>query len=1125
MSASAALTRSPGDSTPGRESDNAACRERSESLLSSQRARYRPQTCRLCSRSYPRRGGFGESAPWDAGWPGCGSLRSAMPMHTTWLHIRFGRFVLDEAIHELRADGVTVAIEPKPLALLLLLARERHRVVRRDEIHEALWPGIAVGEDSLTRAVLKAREALGDTGASGRMVRTVRGVGFRFVAPVEEEEPEQEAAGVRRAERSAPASPGHTPLLGRARELALLEAALRSALAGGGRVVQVSGAAGTGKTRLAEEFLAAAHGAGAEVHRARAWEGAGAPALWPWSQVLRSFSEQRTTEALRAAMGREEAAELARVLPELRETFGVEMPLAPTDGDEARFRMLDALSHFLVRAAHARPQVIVLEDMHWADGASLRVLGALAGEMAGSRILILVTFREEEAALEHPLAEALATCLERDVLVRVPLQGLEASEVGRLLQGLAGFLPPPEVVAAIHARTGGNPFFVKQIIALAQAEHADTPAQLAAALVGQAHRMPPEMRHVVGRRLARLSASCRQMLAAAAVWGREFPVAGLAKLPGLSREALLSALTEAAAARVIEAEAGFGGSYVFVHDLLRQVILAELEPQQRVRLHLHVGEALETLHAAHLEPVVSALALHYGEAALLVEGTKAVDYAQKAGELARDALAYEEATEQFERALRALELLSEPDLARRAELMVCLGYACHSAGRHERGHEVLREAAAVARAAGSAGPLALAAAGLAEVGIGLADPETVGLLEDALRLLGDGGGRARLGLQCILAINLANLPGRLADATRLVEAAAAIAQDLGDPRSRSTWLSARAAVQRISPQTLPEERLAGLNEAAALAHASGDLTMELVARLQRFGALTELALRSEMDAELGTIETLISRLRSPYWGYVMPSLRGMCCLLEGRFGEAEALFDEAFTSPESPRIAFVAGRLGNLAAIRYDQGRMTELLPLLGPLAQQFTHVHALRTAWMLALLEAGRTQEAHAIFAPFADRAATDVVGTESWLCAMAMLAEICARIGDEPRARTLFALLEPRAEQCVIVANGHYCHGPVALYLGMLACTFGEYEHAGELLDLSLVRSEALASPVWRAHTLAARARMLLARGARVDRVQAKAAGGEAHAIAQRLGMERLCRALDALGTSAAAQRATGR
>ncbi|MCC6641688.1 MAG: AAA family ATPase [Deltaproteobacteria bacterium] len=1030
-------------------------------------------------------------------------------MERPWLHIRFGRFELDEAIHELRADGVPVAIQPQPLALLVLLARNRDRVVRREEIVEALWPDVTVTDDALWRTLLKAREALGEVGTTERVLRTVRGVGFRFASAVEEGPASQPVTTISAA-RSGP-SRGASAFIGRAREQAWLDEALHAALAGSGRLVLVSGAAGIGKTRLIAELIATTRRAGVEVHEARAWEGSGVPALWPWEQVLASYAELWSPDALRSAMGEEGASELARLLPGLRMTLGVEVSSAAADGDEAQFRLFEALARFLVRAARERPQLVVLEDVHWVDAASLRALDFLAGEIASAPILVVVTCREEEIGPEHPLTHALALGARAGVLVRVPLTGLDSGEVRHLIESDAGFEPSADLVRAAHDLTGGNPFFVKQIVDLARTEQHGFIPRLESALAERVRGLPPEVHHVIRRNLAALSSDCRRLLGMAAVWGREFPLAGLVRMPGFSREELLELLGSAVEARVLELRPGPGRVFCFAHDLLRRAVYAELDPALRVQLHHQVALALEALHAAHLEPVVPSLAFHYGEAAPLLDDTKAVDYARWAGELARTALSHDEAAQHFERALAALDLRALPDPVRRAELLVCLGYACQSAGRHERGREVLREAASVARGAGAAGPLAMAAVGLAEIGTGLADAGVVSLLEDALHTFGDGSSPVRLWLTCMLAANLANLPGRLAEAERLADAAAAIARELGDARSWSVALSSRAAVQRISPRILPEERLLGLSEAADLGRAAGDASAELVARLQRYGALVELADGGEMEAELARIESLVARLRSPYWRYVSPSLRAMRHLLDGRFAEAEALIDEAFTSAEAPRIAFTAARLGNIAAIRYEQGRMAELLPLLAPLAEQFSNVAALRTAWILALLEAGRTDEARGAFEALADRAAADVVGTESWLSAIATLADICARLADPLRARALSLLLAPRTEQCIIIANGHYCQGPVALYLGMLACTEEDYDAADEALALSLARSDALRSPVWRAHTLAARARMLLARAERGDRRLAKDVASEALGIAQKLGMGRLCRELD--------------
>jgi DNA-binding winged helix-turn-helix (wHTH) protein len=299
------------------------------------------------------------------------------------LHIRFGRFELDEGRHLLLADGVAVAIGPKPLALLFHLARHRDRVVRKEELLRAAWPGVVVTDDAVSQVVMKAREALGEVGARARILETVRGVGFRFGA-------EAEALGA-----NVPASAGAHDLFARGPRARDRDAAIRSR-AGGLRRRRPCPRDGRSRhredaARLAEELATIAEDAGTDVHRARAQDAAGTPAFWLWAQVLRACAESWDVERLRDTLA-SGATDLARIAPLLRERLVLAPPTLGDTG-EMRFRLYDALARFLKRAARGRPQVLVLDDLQWMDADSLRTLGHLAGELRRERVLVVVTVR------------------------------------------------------------------------------------------------------------------------------------------------------------------------------------------------------------------------------------------------------------------------------------------------------------------------------------------------------------------------------------------------------------------------------------------------------------------------------------------------------------------------------------------------------------------------------------------------------------------------------------------------------------------------------------------------------------------------------------------------------------
>ncbi|MCC6749048.1 MAG: AAA family ATPase, partial [Deltaproteobacteria bacterium] len=460
-------------------------------------------------------------------------------MARTPLHLRFGRFELDEARYCLLEDGGLVAIGPKPLAILFHLARHRDRVVRKEDLLEAVWPGVTVSDDAIWQSLHKLRASLGPEGA--QTIETVRGIGFRFVADA------RDAAAPAPAGPQAPDSAGPA-FVGRESELTLLRAALRRASATGGGLALVVGEPGIGKTRLMQTLLAEAEHAGMDAREACSREGSGIPAFWLWAQVLRGYAEAWDPTALRGALGTGATA-LGRIAPELRDALQLELPPS-ADSEESRFRLFDALGGFLRRAARIRPQVILLDDLQWTDADSLSALAFLARDLRRERVLFLAAAREADVERREPLQDLVIEYAKNDALLRVRLGGLTPAEVGLLIEEQTGIRPPDEVVERLHRKAGGNPLFISQVLALApvvEEDAADRPAgTLLAPLAG-----PSAVQRVASKRLAGLTPTCREALEVAACVGTEFSFALVAQAHGGERGALLEALDEGAAQGVV----------------------------------------------------------------------------------------------------------------------------------------------------------------------------------------------------------------------------------------------------------------------------------------------------------------------------------------------------------------------------------------------------------------------------------------------------------------------------------------------------------------------------------------------------------------------------------------------
>ena len=528
----------------------------------------------------------------------------------------FGSFEADEALRELRREGRPVEIQPTPLRLLMYLLQNRERVIPKDELLDRVWSDTTVSDGVLFTALKEIRRALGDDGSRQRVIQTLRGRGYRLIAPVEERLA-VEAVATRSTQRGAPEFVGRGPILDQ------LDAALEDALAGRGRIVLLAGEAGIGKTRTAEEFAAGAHARGVPVHSAWCREEKGAPPYWPWVQILRGLVDGLDADALRSKLG-SGAARISRIVPEIRERLP-DLPEAPTEADpeEARFRLFDAIAGFLTRASEREMRILIIDDLHWAGGSSLQLLEFLAHEIGATRILLLGTYRDVEVDRDHPLAGSLAELARHDVCVRIPLEGLQHEEVRELVQRLAGSDPSEDLVAEVLERTDGNPFFIRELLSLLSERHAEgVPVDAAS----RAREVPAGVRAVIRGRLQKLPPTCDEALEIASAIGREFAVEILEAASGVGSESVAKALDEAHRAGLVE-EAPTGG-YRFIHALTQEAVYVELGAYRRAQIHGRVGEALEWLHAADPDPHVAELAHHFSSAGNL---EKAVGYATRAG--------------------------------------------------------------------------------------------------------------------------------------------------------------------------------------------------------------------------------------------------------------------------------------------------------------------------------------------------------------------------------------------------------------------------------------------------------------------------------------------------------------
>jgi DNA-binding SARP family transcriptional activator len=785
-----------------------------------------------------------------------------------------------------------------------------------------------------------------------------------------------------------------TPFVGRSAALARLEAAWNAVARGGVGFAFVVGEPGIGKTRLVAEFAAGIHAAGATVLAGRADRDQGEP-----------------------------------YAPLVEALGGVQLP-EPEEADAraGRLRLNDAFTDALEHAAANRPLLLVLDDVHWADGATLDFLRHLAGRGGSRSLLVVATSRPGAAGLVDELEAA-----------QIELAGLTVAETKALVGGREGH---PDAEALVR-RTGGNPFFLEAL------------------LEGGADELPAGVAALVAARVGSLGEPVRRLLEAAAVLGLEFDTSLAAAVSGQDSAEALAALDAAAAARLV---APVAARTAFAHALVQEALAQALAPTVRARLHARAVAALSPQAEAGSEDALIAAARHAIAAAPLVDEEQVAALAERAATSLSGAYAANDAAELLAAAAAQLR-----DPSRLARLHCLRGEALQAADRGDEARAAFETVAATARRTGDGALLARAALGLAgpAVTILTVDRERVAPLEEALDAVPPDGHELRARVQSRLAIELAYDSDRTRRETLSSDAVRA-ARTSGDPRATAAALGARHVVLWGPDHT--DERLALADEMLAQARRAGDAALELQARTWRIVDLEELGDGAALEAELDAYADTAARARLTAYAWYVPAWRSARAYLAGRAADAERLRRRAVELGRragDPNVEFA--RLLHWVIPFADDGIRLDELDVdwhrerirVSPAGWAYRAMYA----WVLAAT--GRTAEARR---ELASQKAAGAPGSwprdTNWLSAMKELSEAAVLLGDDELGAEVEAQLEPFADRMVTSARGLMCIGSVAGALGRLAELRGDTSGAVARYERAVELAERAGALVWATH-----------------------------------------------------------
>ena len=834
-----------------------------------------------------------------------------------------------------------------------------------------------------------------------------------------------------------PARAGLVPssgVVGREAERAALADAIKSVRTPGvTKMVLISGEAGIGKTTLLLEAARAAHDSGATVLYGRCDEDLAVP-YRPWSEVITHLVANAPSELLAALAPH--AGYLVQLAPALAGLLGT--PTAPvmSDPESARYVLFGAVTSTLRTASELAPVVLGLDDLHWADAASLQLLRHVGGALAPTRLLVVGTFRESDVAGARPLAELLGTMHREPGSARIVLGGLDGSEVLAMMEAAGHQLDEHGLALrdALLAETDGNPFFVGELLRHGVDARAVNPEDGRWVASGslRRHGWPVSVREVIGRRVALLGDVGRRVLAIASIFGRDFDLDLLAAASELDEDTLLDVMDQAREAALVSNVDG--DRYSFVHALIEHALYDSLSPARRARLHRGVAEVIEARCRGMIEARVSELAYHWARAPASPKNLdKAICYARVAGDAALARLGPDEALRWYSQALSLLEKSSSPDDLLRCHLLVGTGNAQRQTGNRSY-RQTLLEAARLATDIGSAELLVAAALagnrGWSSV-TGTVDTELVAVLEAARAVSETIEPADRAQLLAVLATELTY--GQDFNRRRsLADQALAIARQCTPAVLAATINHANLAI--TAPDTVAE-RLALTAEALEAARRADDQTLQFWSALNRSVVLCQSGEPGDAGDLLVLSRDIADRLGQPLVLWCQTLRESARAILAGDLATAERLAIAARkmgseTGQSDSAVMFGA----QIGPIRVMQGRAQEIVERAAGFAA--------RNPWFPAFLaqvyvDLDRHDEARSVLEPLvADGFASLSKYQVSWLLSMTSAAYAASGIGWPEAAEMLYQALRPFADQIPHVAvTTSGCQ--VNHYLGLLAAS----------------------------------------------------------------------------------------
>jgi len=842
-------------------------------------------------------------------------------------------------------------------------------------------------------------------------------------------------------------------LVGRSAEIGRIDRAIRTLSSGEGHILMLAGEPGIGKSTLARFAAGKAREHSMPVYWGFSWEAGGAPAYWPWTQLLSSLVTELKPPA-------ELTEKLQLLLPDTVATA----PATQLRPDQARFQLLESVRRLLDDISRRTPFVLILEDLHAADSDSLQLLHYVARHVSGMPVLIVGTYRDVEARAMAAADPLWRTCRDAEVLM---LPHLVEQDVRDYLAARDVPAAADEDVRKLLATTDGNPLFLTELVGyLAYEDPAST-------------RLPENVQQVIRQQIARLPQTTAALLAEAAALGREFDLESLAAVSSHSTTDICTELAASIGAALVRKTGD--RYYRFSHALHRDVLYQDLSEAHRSSLHIKYSEFLHEKIDRGEEDRWTELATHLSDAGSEYRGA-AVAAWRRAAKRAIQRLAFDDAVASLNRALAAFGGGPKYSPVDRCELLLECASAELLTGATATGHEYCRDAFEIARALED--PVLMSRAALtwgSAIVVATVNAELVAALQESLAAIP----QTNIALRSQV---LARLAGAMqpslnpAEPMDMAREAIALARATEDEKVLFSVL--RSAISALMDFAPASERMPLNLEFSALAEKFGDAPGQFRSNLRLMMDACEAGDRNGMDQAIDSCDAIAERIALPHYQWRVASARAMQATIDGDFSKATQLLDVAQD---------LADRIDDLEAkLTIPLQRFAVLIEWDSPECESLARIESqLEHAYESGL------SEARFFVAPFinSNKFVADAESARHMLrdkkivertfaggdrYSLCRLGELAAIAGDAELATRALDAIVPYASDCGNLGlMGTSSGGPVAWSIGSILSGLGRHEEALEFLNKALDIAATMRAPAWTARIHAAIAEVADASG----------------------------------------------